>query len=72
MYKFSEEVIKKKYHLIKGELTERSRRIWAASEAMAYGRGGITLIHKSTGLAHKTIQQFPPRHNIDKKNLKLF
>jgi len=35
---------------------ERLRRVWAAAEARAIGRGGIEAVHRVTGLAHKTIR----------------
>jgi hypothetical protein len=38
-------------------LTERSRRIWAATEARAAGRGGITGVVRATGIAYSTIQR---------------
>jgi hypothetical protein len=37
-------------------LDERLRRVWAAAEARAIGRGGIEVVHRVTGLAHKTIR----------------
>ncbi|MGH3585772.1 MAG: ISAzo13 family transposase [Pseudonocardia sp.] len=37
-------------------LDERLRRVWAAAEASAIGRGGIEAVHRVTGLAHKTIR----------------
>src|SRR4030095_6363122 len=38
-------------------LTERSRRIWAATEAQAIGYGGITHVARATGIAASTIQR---------------
>ena len=37
------------------ELNERQRRLWAASEACAAGRGGITATARATGMAIDTI-----------------
>jgi len=37
-------------------LDERLRRVWAAAEARAIGRGGLEAVHRVTGLAHKTIR----------------
>ncbi|MCK4981449.1 MAG: ISAzo13 family transposase [Victivallaceae bacterium] len=48
-------IIKVKYEQIKGTLNERSRRIWAASEAMIIGHGGITIIMKATKLSRNAI-----------------
>jgi transposase len=50
------ELIKTKYTSIKGELNERSQRIWAATEAISIGHGGIRIVHKATGIAESTIQ----------------
>jgi len=36
-------------------LDEHGRREWAASEAMALGRGGIVLVHRASGLSRTTI-----------------
>ena len=49
------EQIRDKYASISGELNERSRRIWAASEAIAIGHGGIKLVHQATNIAKSTI-----------------
>lgn len=38
-------------------LTERSRRVWAASEAVAYGHGGIGLVERATGISRSTISR---------------
>ena len=37
-------------------MDERTRRLWAASEAPAFGWGGISLVAKATGLSYKTIR----------------
>ena len=50
-------VIKKKYHAIDPYLNERSRRIWAANEALALGHGGQQLVHQATGLSMHTIRR---------------
>ena len=36
-------------------MTERSRRIWAATEAQALGRGGIAAVSRATGMDRNTI-----------------
>jgi Rhodopirellula transposase DDE domain len=38
-------------------LTERARRLWAATEALAAGRGGITGVARATGMAASTIRR---------------
>ena len=49
------EKIKAKFLTIKEELNERSIRIWAASEAISLGHGGVKKLHEATGLAESTI-----------------
>ena len=44
-----------KYESIQDCLSEKGRRIWAAVEATAYGRGGIKLICEATGISTATI-----------------
>ena len=56
------EQIRDKYASISGELNERSRRIWAASEAIAIGHGGIKLVHQATNIAKSTINLGKKRH----------
>ena len=36
-------------------MTERSKRIWAATEALALGRGGISAVSRATGIHRNTI-----------------
>ena len=36
-------------------LDEKGRRLWAASEAQAHGRGGIKLVHEITGISRIVI-----------------
>ena len=50
------EALSKKFNLLKGELDERSRRLWAATEALAIGHGGIKAVAKATGIAESTIR----------------
>ena len=56
-----------KYKALAPALTERARRIWAATEARAAGRGGITVVARATGIAYSTIRRglqelTAPRH----------
>src|SRR4051812_3009901 len=39
------------------ELSERSRRRWAAVEAVSLGRGGIAAVSAATGVAPSTIRR---------------
>jgi len=49
--------IESKYVGLSQELSERSRRCWAAVEAVSLGRGGISAVSAATGLAHSTIRR---------------
>ena len=51
------EVLRTKYTALAPVLTERSRRLWAATEARALGRGGIERVKQATGLARSTIER---------------
>lgn len=46
-----------KYNAISPHLNERSRRIYAATEAKALGRGGKKIMSQVTGLSYETIQK---------------
>jgi hypothetical protein len=47
--------VRQKYELLCPVMTERMRRQWAASEALALSRGGITVVANATGLSRTTI-----------------
>ena len=47
--------VRRKYHALAGTLTERSRRLWAATEARELGHGGIALVEEATGVSRSTI-----------------
>ena len=49
-------MISKKYKILKFEFDERARRVWAASEALVLGHGGIAIVARATGLCRKTIK----------------
>ena len=51
----SEAQIRKQFSQLSGALDERSRRIWAASEARSLGRGGISLVSRASGISRPTI-----------------
>lgn len=46
-----------KFRALAGELNERQRRLWAASEARAAGRGGIVATARATGISQETIRK---------------
>ena len=50
------DAIKGKYIELLDDLDERGRRRWAAVEARALGRGGITAVALATGLSDRTIR----------------
>ena len=43
--------IKDKYWALAGRLDEATLRLWAAVEARALGRGGVSTVAKATGLS---------------------
>ena len=47
--------IRLRYLKVKGELTERARRLFVASEAMVFGHGGIAAASRATGMAASVI-----------------
>ena len=51
------EDIRKKYDDMSLFLNERSRRMWAATEAKSFGWGGITVVSQATGIDSKTIRK---------------
>jgi len=51
------QIIRQKYSNLVHCLNEKSRRIWAATEAKSIGRGGISIVHKATGIDYKTIRK---------------
>jgi transposase len=50
-----EEEIKQRYERIAGDLTERTRRLFAGNEALSLGRGGISAVARATGLSRQMI-----------------
>jgi len=52
-----EDAIGEKFRALAGELNERQRRLWAATEARAAGRGGIAATARATGIAVDTIRK---------------
>src|SRR5437870_11781111 len=51
----TEEEIKQRYERIAGELTERTRRLFAANEALSLGWGGISAVCGATALLRQVI-----------------
>ena len=50
------EALKGKYAALSPLLDERTRRLWAASEARAIGRGGVTRVAEATGMSRVTVR----------------
>jgi hypothetical protein len=51
------ETLRAKHAALRSVLTERSRRLWAATEARALGYGGIAVVARATGLSPATISR---------------
>ena len=49
--------IRSKYELLQPILDERLRRLWAGSEAKAFGAGGITIVCAATKLSRTTVRK---------------
>lgn len=53
---FHTELIRRKFDSLVEDLDERALRRWAAVEARALGRGGISIVSRATGLSRVTIR----------------
>ena len=51
------EALRTHYRRIAGFLDERERRLFAANEALALGRGGVTAVSAASGIARRTINR---------------
>jgi hypothetical protein len=51
----NERMLATKYVALEAALNERTRRLWAGTEAVAWGRGGVAAIMRVTGLARNTV-----------------
>jgi transposase len=60
-----ERLIGERFRALAPELSERGRRIWAASEARALGRGGITAVARASGISPNTIRKGIQEINAD-------
>ncbi len=47
--------IQRRFELLGAHLDEQARRLWAATEAMVIGRGGIQVVHAATGISKPVI-----------------
>ncbi len=55
--KEAEAEIRVRYESLKGTLTERSRRLFAGNEALAFGYGGIAAASRATGLSVMVVRR---------------
>ena len=51
----SEDEIKQRFSRLEAWLDERARRLWAAAESAAHGRGGISLVSRASGISRRAI-----------------
>jgi hypothetical protein len=49
------DIVRQKYEMLRAAMDERMCRLWAASEAIALGWGGVTLVAKATGISRPRI-----------------
>jgi len=59
------EDIYRKYDALARHLDERSRRVWAATEAKALGYGGNSLAARATGISRRAIHRGLKELNSD-------
>ena len=52
-----EKPVREKWRMLQPNLDERSRRLWAGSEAHALGWGGVAAVARATGLAISTVRK---------------
>ena len=51
------ETLQDKWNALRPHLNEKTRRLWAATEVRALGRGGLKLVHQATGLSQTTLHR---------------
>src|SRR5437660_1020792 len=49
--------VRKKFLALQPTLSERTRRLWAGTEADALGRGGVAWVAAATGMAISTVRK---------------
>ena len=50
------EILRDKFRALQPLLDERTRRLWAAVEARALGRGGLSAVARATGMSRTTVR----------------
>jgi hypothetical protein len=53
----AEDLVRRKWRLLKATMNERSRRLWAGAEADAIGYGGVAAVARATKLAISTVRK---------------
>ena len=51
----AEDAVRQKYRNLYPTFNERQKRLWAASEALNLGHGGVSILQRITGLSRSTI-----------------
>ena len=51
----TEHRIRRTFEQLEDSMDERMRRLWAASESLALGYGGLAAVSRATGIARSTI-----------------
>src|SRR5919199_2554275 len=68
--KEAEAEIRERYRRIQSSLSERSKRLFAASEALAFGYGGVSAVSRATGMSTATVRKgLAESHAIDSGTL---
>jgi hypothetical protein len=49
--------MRERWLIVRDELDERGRRMWAAAEARSHGRGGIAAVVRATGVGENTVRR---------------
>ena len=49
--------IKERYGALRKVLDERARRLVVAAESLAWGRGGLSVVSRATGVSRRAIRQ---------------
>jgi transposase len=47
--------VRRRFELLEPHFDERARRYWLGAEALAYGRGGMTVVSEACGVSHRTV-----------------
>ena len=47
--------MRERWLIVRDELDERGRRMWAAAEARSHGWGGIAAVLRATGVSENTV-----------------